>query len=266
MSTISQDTTPSTYLVPSPLSRERWKPFEGLEYTGVVSFVSLIAKYWDVFMGGPLAVVPGDDGGIYDQLFTSLEFLLDRTEIDSPRILELIPENGPDGDTAAAWSYIGHDIFDNIARARSILRREAIRREAPLSDNRLNAYLGFYDHAIKDIADTNRQQVTSHIEAHPGLRLLVGTSKAQDDHVTKKSKGKGGRPQVAISYEDAQRAHWDIVTELQAHGAYRTPAQHEVAKRLSDASTQVGKTTFGNLVKRWRDEGKMWPPPDPDLS
>ena len=74
MKIAAQGDREGAYLVPSPLNEERWKPFQGLEHAGAVSLVSSITKYWNAYMGHPLAILDGDDGGLYDYIYASLDF------------------------------------------------------------------------------------------------------------------------------------------------------------------------------------------------
>ncbi len=212
-------------------------------------------------MGHPLAILDGDDGGLYDYIYASLEFLLNRIGADAEHVLSLVPESGPDHDTVELWSDIGPGIFDNLSRAQSTLRRAAIRRNAPLYDEGLDKYFGLYDRVLDDIAKRNGELVADTLDAHPRLRFLLGepsddptdrTEQQQErlDRDNGKQKGKGGRPRNKTPYEAIERAYQELAEEFEFETAEhntvngtryraRRPTQEEVCERLACSGIKI---------------------------
>lgn len=77
-----------------------------------------------------------------------------------------------------------------------------------------------------------------------------------------RGKGHGGRPKVIYDFEETSRAWYDIRDENEQSGDGR-PTQADVVERIKARTGEGSVPVLRAHIKKWKDEGREWPGPDP---
>lgn len=258
----------NVFLRRKPLDAEMFAPYLGMEVEAAVAAIARLRTYWQACTQNPwIGVVPTDDQGLYATLYHDLFFALgQRSDLHTATeaIRELIPDDSPDHHVVLAWSEIGDEVLDAFSRARSILYKLMAAEGKPFGPSDVDKMFDLFDDELEWMAANSRQQAEAEAR-RLGFTRSSSPAESKPNGQTARAASRRGRKPIELPYADAQRAYWDMADENEHDGERRHPSMQEVCDRLTAQGTRIRLSTFEGRVAKWRNDGRSWPPPRPDL-
>lgn len=147
-----------------PLNNLLWAKHIGDEFSALLACAKRLIRYWETFLDterSGIGIQRSDDQGLYDLLYSDLEFLLLKcrlTEEEMATIHAGIPDQPCGSDLLSALdSQIAGSFRDGFIRSLSEIRRAANRREKAFSEEDPTALFSLMDPELDQIERSNNE-------------------------------------------------------------------------------------------------------------